>query len=201
MTRTSPVQRFQFIAGNLALDFINTVADRLGESRDYLNRPADIVRWAQEAGLHGRTTRFAVGRKQLRLAVDVREGLHALFQATALGSSGSQPSLGWLNAKLATVMARRQVTWEKGRVSWRWNSDASHADSILGPVLTSATDLLVTGLYRSVGQCDDEACGWLFLDRSRSARRRWCSMADCGNRAKARKFYHQQLLAAAERRP
>ena len=34
-----------------------------------------------------------------------------------------------------------------------------------------------------------EDCGWLFLDTSRSGRRRWCSMQSCGNRAKARRFY------------
>nr|WP_250475193.1 CGNR zinc finger domain-containing protein [Caballeronia sp. GAFFF1] len=33
------------------------------------------------------------------------------------------------------------------------------------------------------------ACSWLFLDLSRSKSRRWCSMATCGNRVKARRHY------------
>jgi len=33
----------------------------------------------------------------------------------------------------------------------------------------------------------ESACTWLFLDRSRNRSRRWCSMATCGNRAKARR--------------
>ena len=29
------------------------------------------------------------------------------------------------------------------------------------------------------------------LDESRAGTRRWCSMGDCGNRAKARRHYHK----------
>jgi predicted RNA-binding Zn ribbon-like protein len=39
-----------------------------------------------------------------------------------------------------------------------------------------------------VGQCPGEECGWLFLDITRSGRRPWCDMADCGNLAKVRRF-------------
>jgi predicted RNA-binding Zn ribbon-like protein len=34
-------------------------------------------------------------------------------------------------------------------------------------------------------------CGWLFVDESRNGSRRWCSMKDCGNRAKARRHYRK----------
>ena len=33
--------------------------------------------------------------------------------------------------------------------------------------------------------CDSDGCKWVFYDTSRTARRRWCDMATCGNRAKA----------------
>ena len=36
-----------------------------------------------------------------------------------------------------------------------------------------------------VGRCPGSRCGWLFADPR--GRRRWCSMATCGNRAKARR--------------
>ena len=39
-----------------------------------------------------------------------------------------------------------------------------------------------------VRECADDTCGWLFLDLSKNASRRWCNMADCGNRAKARRY-------------
>jgi predicted RNA-binding Zn ribbon-like protein len=33
--------------------------------------------------------------------------------------------------------------------------------------------------------CANDGCRWVFADTSRTGRRRWCSMASCGNRAKA----------------
>jgi predicted RNA-binding Zn ribbon-like protein len=39
---------------------------------------------------------------------------------------------------------------------------------------------------RAIRTCADERCGWLFLDPT--GRRRWCEMAVCGNRAKARRY-------------
>jgi predicted RNA-binding Zn ribbon-like protein len=62
-------------------------------------------------------------------------------------------------------------------------------------VLLDAADLLTSGAWRRLRQCEGETCGWLFPDRSKSGRRRWCSMADCGNREKARRHYHRTAAA------
>lgn len=48
----------------------------------------------------------------------------------------------------------------------------------------SAAQLLAHGPLDRVRACPGMGCGWLFLDTS--GRRRWCDMAWCGNRAKAR---------------
>jgi predicted RNA-binding Zn ribbon-like protein len=53
-------------------------------------------------------------------------------------------------------------------------------------VARSAADLLTSADLTAVGRCPGEQCGWLFLDPS--GRRRWCTMAVCGNRAKVRRF-------------
>jgi predicted RNA-binding Zn ribbon-like protein len=47
----------------------------------------------------------------------------------------------------------------------------------------------------AVGRCPGAGCGWLFLDPSR--RRRWCIMAVCGNRAKARRHAERQRDTAS----
>jgi hypothetical protein len=51
-------------------------------------------------------------------------------------------------------------------------------DAALGPTLTNPA----TGAPGSV--VDGSRCSLLFVDTSRSGRRRWCSMERCGNRAK-----------------
>jgi len=45
--------------------------------------------------------------------------------------------------------------------------------------------------------CAGEDCGWLFYDASRNLTRRWCSMADCGNLAKARRHYARRRKAGS----
>ncbi|QKW13555.1 CGNR zinc finger domain-containing protein [Verrucosispora sp. NA02020] len=56
----------------------------------------------------------------------------------------------------------------------------------------AAADLLTTPARTEVRACPADDCGWLFLDPR--GRRRWCSMATCGNRAKVRAW-------AARRQP
>jgi len=48
--------RYQFVAGNLALDFVNTVACRAdpGKRKDHLQRAEDVPRWASQAQLPDR---------------------------------------------------------------------------------------------------------------------------------------------------
>jgi predicted RNA-binding Zn ribbon-like protein len=49
--------------------------------------------------------------------------------------------------------------------------------------------LLTQGQLDRLGECP--SCGWLFLDTSKNRRRRWCSMATCGSRDKARRYYER----------
>ena len=48
--------KYQFVAGNLALDFVNTVAFRAdpGKKKDHLQRTRDVHRWASQAQLPDR---------------------------------------------------------------------------------------------------------------------------------------------------
>ena len=52
-----------------------------------------------------------------------------------------------------------------------------------------AVALLESKILGRVKRCPGSGdCGWLFLDGSKNASRRWCSMEGCGNRAKVRRF-------------
>ena len=62
------------------------------------------------------------------------------------------------------------------------------AASLLGPVAEAAAHLLVEGDFALVRQCEHPDCILWFYDRTKSHKRRWCSMAQCGNRQKAARF-------------
>ncbi|EFH09350.1 CGNR zinc finger domain-containing protein, partial [Teichococcus cervicalis] len=63
------------------------------------------------------------------------------------------------------------------------------------PVAVSALALAVSERRAQVRRCADAQCGWVFLDESRNRTRLWCSMEDCGNRAKARAHYARRRAA------
>ena len=75
-------------------------------------------------------------------------------------------------------------------------SSIGPAHSIFGPIAQCVADLIVEGERERLKQCGSEACEWLFYDKSRTGHRRWCSMADCGNRAKARRHYDRKRAVA-----
>lgn len=60
-------------------------------------------------------------------------------------------------------------------------------DQMLWPVLWAATQLATSSGLERVRSCPGQDCGWLFLDTSKAGRRRWCSMAICGNRMKTKR--------------
>jgi predicted RNA-binding Zn ribbon-like protein len=52
------------------------------------------------------------------------------------------------------------------------------------------------GPLERLHSCGGERCEWMFLDLSKNGKRRWCSMATCGNDAKVKKFRSRSKSAA-----
>jgi len=69
----------------------------------------------------------------------------------------------------------------------------------LALIAADAAELLGTGLRDRLRICPGPGCHGRFLDDSPAGRRRWCSMAVCGNRSKA--AAHRQAAHAAAGRP
>ena len=122
----------------------------------------------------------------------VREQLFAVFHAIASGDPIPADTLARVGNALHDCCAKRRLSIDGAEVRWAWRASARCTDYLLYPVLTAATDLLTSVSRGLVRQCEDAGCGWLFLDRSNARKRRWCSMADCGNRNKARNYYRRE---------
>lgn len=188
--------QYQFVAGNLALDFVNTVAFRAdpGKKKDHLECTEDVHRWASQAQLPDQAAINSgrVGAAALRHIRAVREQLFAIFHAIASDEPIPANTLARVGDALHDCCAKRYLSVEGAGIRWSWRPSARCTDYLLYPVLTAATDLLTSDSRGLVRQCEDAGCGWLFLDRSNARKRRWCSMADCGNRNKARKYYRRE---------
>ncbi|HET9784802.1 MAG TPA: ABATE domain-containing protein [Terriglobales bacterium] len=182
---------FEFVAGNLALDFVNTVGNRLGQPRDYFTSPGEGLRWARQAGLETPAAGAGDGDAALAALRRLREELYRLRAPLAGGAHAfTAAQLAGLNRRLGRLPPRRLAAGG-GRVGWRW-AGGTPWQRLQAALVLSAADLLASPDAAAIRQCQDDTCGWPFLDHSQAGRRRWCSMADCGNRAKARR--HQQRL-------
>ena len=86
-------------------------------------------------------------------------------------------------------MARLRVVRTRDGFDWSWPSETDSLGRVLGssPGPLPSCSPAASGAY--VRECNSETCSWLFVDRSRTRRRRWCDMKTCGNRDKARRHY------------
>ena len=198
---------FTFIAGNLALDFANTVGGLRGvRAHEYLTSYADLARWGSEAGLFSALEASSLMRMAPTPATEVaftraialREAIHAIIVALLGGTTPATEDMATLNAELAHALAHQIIAHTTDGYAWQWNESGALPDALLWRIARSAADLLISPTTGAVGQCASETCGWLFVDNTRNHHRRWCDMRGCGNRAKVRRHRARRHAEPAE---
>jgi len=141
---------------------------------------------AADAGADGDTSARALGR-----ALDLRAALHAVFLAEAEGRPAPAAAAATLGAFVEQAAAHLTLTPERDTWSFRF-ARVEHPKSPLWPIAWDAARLLTSDDRPPVRRCANDRCRWLFLDESRRGNRRWCDMAVCGSRAKARTYYRRR---------
>jgi predicted RNA-binding Zn ribbon-like protein len=194
---------FDLSGGHLALDFVNTVGGmRPHRAREYLSGYGDLVAFAVQTGAMSseQAARVAeeAGRRpaEAQVALDearaIREALHRVFMARVQQERPAAADLALLNAALGRALSHRRLSSGEGCCALGWDGMVA-LDAPWWPVVAAAADLLASAdelsRVRVCGMSEAGECGWLFLDRTKARTRRWCSMQDCGNRAKARRHY------------
>jgi predicted RNA-binding Zn ribbon-like protein len=188
------------IGGHIALDFMNTVGNHLAQTRDEgLTSYADLAAWVGQAGVidgdhAARLKNLADAQPEsavdaLQRATTVREVIYRLLLGVIRQESPDVADVAAFNRALADAPARTQIMAADGHYHWQWSTEVDSLDDPLWRVVWAAADLLTSDQMAQVKVCEGDECGWVFLDTSRNQARRWCSMADCGNRAKANRYY------------
>jgi predicted RNA-binding Zn ribbon-like protein len=183
--------RFHFLGGDLALDFVNTVAYRgnPGKRHDYLSSMDDVFRWVNESGLISiRDGGKGEHDGKLRRLLKLRANLYEVFLNISLGLKPSPQDLEWFAALATKCQTHKRLVWTNRGARWEWEK-LPGTDLVYWNVADAAARLFSSDECGHIRVCSDDECGWLFLDKSQGGRRRWCSMQDCGNRAKARRHY------------
>jgi predicted RNA-binding Zn ribbon-like protein len=185
-----------FLAGNLALDFVNTRM-RIGEEAvDLLQTDEDVLDWLKKAGLPAPKIDARTGSlRLLRVARVLRENIRSLVEKRKAGHRGN-PSV--LNNFLKHAQNHPRLAWKKPHaVTIEWIRQGDGLEAVLAPVAEAAAVLLATADFELVKRCEDETCLMWFSDQTKSHHRRWCSMEICGNRHKVAAYRERSRRQSA----
>ncbi|ELK3538313.1 CGNR zinc finger domain-containing protein [Pseudomonas aeruginosa] len=172
------------LADHPALDLLNTVMMVDGLKTDLLNNDQQASTWLEQVGFGpasipaGEDGELLSNLRTLRAAIEVL--IHARRE-----ERDADPSL--LNDFLRDAVP--QLTWGAGQQP---KLDRFHhkdvANRHLAKLAYAAAELLAEGDFSLVRKCESPDCSLMFYDRTKSHKRRWCSMALCGNRHKVAEF-------------
>ena len=202
MSETNP---YMMVGERLCMDFINTVSWRESteKKRDWFTSYVKLVDWSVHAEVltaqQGQDLLVEGGENPsqaeevLKQAIQMREVMYRVFKHISKKTVPSEQDLARLNESVSHFYRSLQVIQDEDQFTLKFIQTAKNLDTMLPPILQSAVDLLISkNDLERVKQCEGDLCGWLFYDTSRNRSRRWCSMADCGNRAKVRRFYQKE---------
>jgi predicted RNA-binding Zn ribbon-like protein len=188
-----------YVGGHVVVDLVNTVTGRDGDPVDWLDAYPQVLGWAALTGhfddgaLADLAVLVARRSGEATAAVDrlrdLRETVHELLEAASRGEHLPQPALARLEAlwKEAAAAARLSAVDRQARLSV--DVETSGPDFVAHALALEALELLGSLPSERLRVCAGRHCGWLFVDRSKAGRRRWCDMATCGNAAKSRRHY------------
>src|SRR5688572_25532101 len=170
--------------------FVNT--NDVDDGIEQIGSPAQLAGWLAE---HGFEAGGKLTRRDVERAVELREALRALLLANA-GEPLDRDAVERLNG-----------TAERARLLVRFEDDGGSAlapekpgvDGALGAILAIVYRSMAEGTWSRLKACRSDTCLWAFYDKSKNRSAHWCSMAVCGNRAKARTYRQRHSKRAGRR--
>jgi predicted RNA-binding Zn ribbon-like protein len=196
-----------FIGDDLALDFLNSVAAPWGQEIEWLRNGDDLIAWLEQAhavpadvAAHFRAdTKLRALDAMASQARELREWFRP-FVSDHAGKpldAAALIELAPLNRLLARGESYRQVALASPSTSeaidgaghsvlhWQHSRHWRTPEALLLPIAEAMGDLICLRNFTLVRKCEGPTCTLWFHDVSKGHARRWCSMAVCGNRAKA----------------
>ena len=171
--------------------FVNSID--YDDDLERLSDPDAARDWFAAFGLMSADERLT--EADVRQAIDVREALRSLLLANN-GFELDPEAVEALNR--AARRAEMLVAFDDhGRAQLA--PARSGIDATLGHLLAIVHQSMAEGSWERLKACPEHSCLWAFYDRSKNRSGNWCSMAVCGNRAKARSY--RERRAKGGRRP
>ena len=160
--------------------YVNTVD--LQDGPDELKDPNTLSAWLVSRGLLEAGARADAA--DLRHAVAVREAIRRVIGANS-GAAVYPVDVATLNG--AVVASRVRVRFASDGKA-HLEPEAAGVEGALGRIVAAVFVAMGEEGWARLKTCDSQTCRWVFYDSSRNHSSRWCKMASCGNREKARRF-------------
>ena len=160
--------------------FVNTLD--LEPGKEDLTDPNTLKGWLVARGLMDDS--LPVDEADLKHGIALREAMRGVIG----GNSGLRiypVDLATLN-EAATASRLRMRFAADGRA--RLEPDSSGAVGAMGRLVATLYSAMQDPDWERLKLCNSGTCRWAFYDRSKNRSSRWCTMASCGNREKARRF-------------
>ena len=169
---------------------LNTVGNMDGQSCDLWQTDEDVSDWLIRAGwlaqpLAGRYPPSVL----LAVARHLREVIRVLVEARKAGRTASTDAL---NVFLRQAPSHPVLVWRDGTPRVERLRPTDSVEQCLAPLAEAAAQLLAEGDFALIRICEHPDCMRWFYDRTKSHKRRWCSMALCGNRHKVAEYRKRQ---------
>jgi predicted RNA-binding Zn ribbon-like protein len=202
MDRRSPAI---FVGDAPGLDFLNSIATPVDKPVDWIGDGEGLLNWLEQARLvpaevlAGIKARASPG--ELDAVADQARSLREWFREFVMRHKGHPLPAEALDAlePLNRLLERdesftRIVPRTDGRQGApelrtfrRWRTP----EALLSPLGEILAQLIGAEDFAAVKACEGPVCTLLFADHTRGRKRRWCSMANCGNRAKQAAHRHR----------
>jgi len=126
--------------------------------------------------------------KILSRAIRLREGLRKAFGAMVKKERIQAEWIAPINEILRITEGHDELTQDGAGWKLEFMAREGGVDWLFAAVARSAAEIIVEGSHSRLRACANPSCSLYFFDVSRTHRRRWCSMAICGNRHKVSSF-------------
>lgn len=174
------LQRTLFISGRLSLDFAQSGGPGPYKKFERLHTPADLALWFSLSALGIETV--SVTQADLRQAHKLRWAIWRTANALRDGEAADEQDIQLINHAAAAPPLSPVFDPNNAKQTWQKPANAKAALS------TIARDAIEVFSHETIQQCAGSYCPLLFVDSSRSGKRKWCAMERCGNLAKVTKY-------------
>lgn len=186
------MNEFVYVSGRHCLDFAGTMLWRRTLRTELLETPEDLRRWVQ--GAHLICQLEDPSTESVRNARNLREVIYSAVSAFL------PESVHTLTAEERALL-NRAAAWQPPALLLTVDGEATTSGSVenvFSLLARDAIELIGSRDISKVKECVNPDCSRMFVDLSRGSSRRWCGMAECGNRAKAADYRRRKKLQSTE---